>query len=667
MPTFKPQYKDKNGIIQDLNIDYNSLANKPTTKNEIESIKSDIDKLNSTIVNGVIDGSPKGVYDNLSALQTALSEGASGVYLTRDNGHWCFWNGTEWVDGGLYRTDPDYDALKSNVDKINNIKNLFVKAGGSIEDWSTYEFIPENEKIYNVTIFKFTKRAWLTNGYILIDVYVYYNDGTNKRVLFSTAGAYENKDYSVKIDNSSSNIEKIVVRTRPETNTLCYVLFDDCTIDIKCEKSYEYVNETSEYLTFQSGLADYSNDTVGTTYVGKDMDLYIKKNEQFKLEIISPLDNDGNQIYFNVYNGTTRLNTRALFVGYGSRTIKSINNFTDDITMIQMVVVALNTTALYNVKLYKEKYIIDKINELWANNNEIIPSYFNSTIQNAITKSKEYMSLVGRNGDTFIFISDIHWCDNSKYSPKLIKKITDNLPIENVICGGDLINGGTTEEAISDINEFISQMKKSAKNIYTILGNHDLNTLDGGTKFINNEFYTFAQKISENKFVYGDDNYFYFDNSMTKTRYICLDSYLGNGRNSEVQINWLNDVLASTNSDWHIIIFVHAIYISSSDYTNKIISSFMTSVIAILDEYNSVSENAKIEAIFAGHSHEDYNTSTSAGIPIILIDCDTLQGKPLSYKDTYQEQVFDIVTLNYIEKKIYCVRVGRGNNRIISY
>lgn len=30
MSTFKPQYKDKNGAIKDLNIDYNSLANKPT-------------------------------------------------------------------------------------------------------------------------------------------------------------------------------------------------------------------------------------------------------------------------------------------------------------------------------------------------------------------------------------------------------------------------------------------------------------------------------------------------------------------------------------------------------------------------------------------------------------------------------------------------------------
>ncbi len=29
MSTFKPQYKDKNGVVRDLNIDYNSLANKP--------------------------------------------------------------------------------------------------------------------------------------------------------------------------------------------------------------------------------------------------------------------------------------------------------------------------------------------------------------------------------------------------------------------------------------------------------------------------------------------------------------------------------------------------------------------------------------------------------------------------------------------------------------
>ena len=57
-----------------------------------EEVANEIEEL---IVNGVIDGSPKGVYANLSALQTKYPSGASGVYLTSDNGHWYYWNGTE--------------------------------------------------------------------------------------------------------------------------------------------------------------------------------------------------------------------------------------------------------------------------------------------------------------------------------------------------------------------------------------------------------------------------------------------------------------------------------------------------------------------------------------------------------------------------------------------
>ena len=47
-----------------------------------QALTDDIEEL---IVNGVIDGSPRGVYDNLEALQTAYPSGASGVYVTADN------------------------------------------------------------------------------------------------------------------------------------------------------------------------------------------------------------------------------------------------------------------------------------------------------------------------------------------------------------------------------------------------------------------------------------------------------------------------------------------------------------------------------------------------------------------------------------------------------
>ena len=50
-----------------------------------EEVTNEIEDL---IVNGVIDGSPRGVYNNLSALQTAYPSGANGVYVCSDNGHW---------------------------------------------------------------------------------------------------------------------------------------------------------------------------------------------------------------------------------------------------------------------------------------------------------------------------------------------------------------------------------------------------------------------------------------------------------------------------------------------------------------------------------------------------------------------------------------------------
>ena len=76
------------------------------------SLTDDIEEL---IVNGVIDGSPRGVYDNLSALQTAYPNGASGVYLTTDNGHWYYWSGSAWTDGGVYQATDISENIKTKV------------------------------------------------------------------------------------------------------------------------------------------------------------------------------------------------------------------------------------------------------------------------------------------------------------------------------------------------------------------------------------------------------------------------------------------------------------------------------------------------------------------------------------------------------------------------
>ena len=75
-------------------------------------------------VNIYIDGSPKDVYANLSALQTAYPSGASGVYLTSDNGHWYYWNGTAWSDGGVYQARELGDGSVKYGNISDALKNV---------------------------------------------------------------------------------------------------------------------------------------------------------------------------------------------------------------------------------------------------------------------------------------------------------------------------------------------------------------------------------------------------------------------------------------------------------------------------------------------------------------------------------------------------------------
>lgn len=98
-----------------------------TNTNDIKTINSEIDTMNDTISN-LADGSPKGVFDNVAAL--VAGNPASGVYLTKDNGHIYSWmkDGTTAVDLGVYQAtllsvyekdgiDLSYTPYKNGLDR----------------------------------------------------------------------------------------------------------------------------------------------------------------------------------------------------------------------------------------------------------------------------------------------------------------------------------------------------------------------------------------------------------------------------------------------------------------------------------------------------------------------------------------------------------------------
>lgn len=99
--------------------DYEALIN-----GEFETYKS---SLNSqmiawgNLIQAAASGSPKGVYPTLSALQNAFPTGTNGIYVVSENGHWYYWNGSAWSDGGVYQNSEDINQIKEDLNEIQGI------------------------------------------------------------------------------------------------------------------------------------------------------------------------------------------------------------------------------------------------------------------------------------------------------------------------------------------------------------------------------------------------------------------------------------------------------------------------------------------------------------------------------------------------------------------
>jgi hypothetical protein len=85
------------------------------------ALKADKSYVDTQIAN-VGDGSPKGAYATLTDLQTAYPTGTTGIYIVAADGHWYYWNGTAWTDGGTYQSTGISDGAV-----INNKLNLPIK------------------------------------------------------------------------------------------------------------------------------------------------------------------------------------------------------------------------------------------------------------------------------------------------------------------------------------------------------------------------------------------------------------------------------------------------------------------------------------------------------------------------------------------------------------
>jgi len=343
---------------------------------------------------------------------------------------------------------------------------------------------------------------------------------------------------------------------------------------------------------------------------------------------------------------------------------------------------------------------IGELNDIF-NDSYIVPEYYEEYMYGKIAEIQQNMFEAGRHGETFVFITDLHWETNNKHSPALINRILQNTNIQTIVCGGDLINEGTKLDMENTMQDCVSSFNYKKHFFPCAFGNHDSNQNNQGSLperwFDTETVYTLMYKQNDERIHYITDNEwkaFYFDNETTKTRFIfCdtgVDSWAGTIDTTSQsywtyvasdQLDQLVDCMLDTAEGWEIVLVAHWIrglnnftafgndLSAIADGINNKSSAVDASGAAKV--YNLSSAKAHVCAIFAGHTHFDFSATTTGGIPIVITDCDN--GVRTSNTDypyvygTITEQCFDVVTINYEAETVKCVRVGRGANRSFTY
>lgn len=303
-----------------------------------------------------------------------------------------------------------------------------------------------------------------------------------------------------------------------------------------------------------------------------------------------------------------------------------------------------------------------------------IPDYYQPMIASKTQTVRENMMSVGKNGDTFVFITDIHWQNNRKNSPALIKYLINNLNIDKVFIGGDLITQGERNVMASDMLECVKAYSMPDVILPIAFGNHDSNWVNYGTQrddptrhFDINAVYALICKQAEPyvTFTSGYDCGLYFDNSNDKTRYIFLDT--GEDDSSYrvfTAFDELAETLIGTPDGFKVVIVAHIV-------TYGI---FTANIEPMLDAYNAKSTYAidgktydfseakgRVVIAIGGHTHVDSDHTTSGGIPVVVTTCDRIKSD--AEVGTTDEQAFEVVTLDYSKNQAQFVRIGRGANR----
>lgn len=300
-----------------------------------------------------------------------------------------------------------------------------------------------------------------------------------------------------------------------------------------------------------------------------------------------------------------------------------------------------------------------------------IPSYWQTALDNGVEAINTALCEAGRNKSAFMFYSDAHWNYGSQMSPTLLKYLHKHTGMAKTFFGGDIVNDEATDY---DTMDYLWEWRKQLKDLpnhHSVVGNHD----DGNTT--NNLFseqcvYGYLLSAEETpSMVMGDGIYYYVDSPAEKTRYLCLDTAYKSVDSKQQE--FVKNALLTTPIGWHIVAVSH-IWHDTNYNTNPPtvggINPGASTLLAMFEAYNSRNgEYADcagwVEFCIGGHTHWDYDSTSTMGIPIILVETDsqhTRSGLTYTQGTTTEASVNGIIA-DYDAKTVKVVRIGRGASR----
>ena len=356
------------------------------------------------------------------------------------------------------------------------------------------------------------------------------------------------------------------------------------------------------------------------------------------------------------------------------------------------------------------------------------PDYIKEEVNESVMSVRRHRSA---DTFSFGFMTDLHYAASDKNAIRMkrninaYREICSRTDVNFLALGGDYTNEGVKEYKMNCFRELRAFF--SGIDYYPVNGNHDDGSIweksyiftEGEEHIISHaELFTLFYNHLPEKDIKMSENtlYYFFDDPINKVRFIFLDvneapctkdedGHLKYRAQwfydmSEAQLDWLANVALRFNEDgWSVILFAHSIlqHYDTTEIGKGGIRENLRPLHNLLSSYKK-GENCNIDfgknelrrrvkavfanmqrgsiiAFFAGDYHRDYVEITD-GIPYIITANSVMyyseaspagKNKIKRIDGDKSELLFDIVTVDKKNKKIYLTRVGAGEDRIVDF